>query len=247
MGTRLSGKTKATVERFGHLVRQWPERLRRIVRHIKGGFSGGHRSRQPGLPTRRLLLHFGVWWLELFCLMLDLAGLPEWYETLADWIKYRSRPLTPEEEALLRPIFGNRAPYRRIRLDERAFVGSRHWRICYVSFCHINSWGPMDAALLVHEMVHVWQFWQEGSLYIPRALRAQYSPEGYNYGGAASLYRAREQGWSLQHFNYEQQADIIADFLRLQTGKLPVWGGATAADLPLYEHFARQLKREITG
>jgi hypothetical protein len=63
----------------------------------------------------------------------------------------------------------------------------------------------------------VWQYQQVGSRYIPRALYAQRTREGYNYGGVMALERAK--GWA--DFNYEQQAEIVADYFCLQQGLPP--------------------------
>ncbi len=54
-----------------------------------------------------------------------------------------------------------------------------------------HSRGNLD--LLVHEMVHVYQFEQVGSVYIWEALRAQ-KTNGYSYGGWEQLARDRENG-----------------------------------------------------
>jgi hypothetical protein len=101
----------------------------------------------------------------------------------------------------------------------------------------------MDDALLIHELVHVWQYQRLGFRYIPQALRAQASGAGYDYGGTEALYRARREGKTLFDFNLEQQADIIADYFRLLQGRPPRWGYGWTDDLPLYEYFARSLRK----
>ena len=81
-----------------------------------------------------------------------------------------------------------------------------------------------------------------GSAYIPRALQAQMSKEGYNYGGAPQVVNWARRSALLQDFNLEQQADLVADYWRLQNGLKPHWGPAGPADLPFYAYFVDQLK-----
>jgi hypothetical protein len=210
--------------RLQHAIRWLPLRGKRLGKHIlRFCWSDVH------------------WWIESFYLLLDLLAIPELYETLQDVIKWRSRPLLDAERVLLYPIFGESLDYDRVRIDERAYLGPPQWKICYVSFYTINAWGRMGPALLIHEMVHVWQFQHWGSVYIPRALRAQYSEEGYNYGGAPRVANWARQQARLEDFNPEQQADLIADYWRIQQGYPTQWGPAGPADLPYYAYFAEQL------
>jgi hypothetical protein len=176
-------------------------------------------------------------------LSFDLLALPEVYETVTDWLKWSSRPLTPQEKQLLYSLFGANFHYERVRIDERAWLGPPQWRICYVSFYTLNNWGALPADLLVHEMVHVWQFTQVGSVYIARALRAQRSAQGYNYGGPPAVHRALKTDFHLLDFNYEQQGDLVADYWRLQHGLPPQWGPAGPLDLPAYAKVVEALRQ----
>ncbi len=217
-------KLTGTAIRIGQAFRWLPRRLWRLGRHL-----------------RRFCWSSPSWYLEILYLGLDILAVPEVYETITDWLKWRTRPLTDGEQALLQPVFGDRIDYRRIRIDERAWMGPPQWKICYVSFYTINAWGSMSPSLLIHEVVHIWQFQHYGSAYIPRALQAQRSEEGYNYGGAPQVNNWARQGALLSDFNFEQQADLIADFWRLQHQYHPQWGPAGPADLPAYSYFAQQL------
>lgn len=221
----ISQKLTSTVFRLLAIFRLLPRRIGRLGKHLQ-----------------RFCWSSAQWWLEALYLLLDIVGIPELYETLADWFKWNSRKLTKEEYELLYPIFGDSIHYDRVRIDERAFVGPPQMKICYVSFYTINAWGEMNSALLIHEMVHVWQFEHWGSVYIPRALRAQSSPEGYNYGGAPKVVNWARQDGLLEDFNPEQQADLIADYWRLLNGWQTQWGPAGPADLPYYGHFVNQLQ-----
>jgi hypothetical protein len=218
-----------------------PARLLRLGRHCLP-----RRAPAELGPDRRRPAGRAFWALELSILLIELAGFAELYETLADWLKYRSRPLDSRERALAWAVFGQGLPYYRIRIDERAWLGPKQWRFCYVSFCHIQSWGPMPDDILLHELMHVWQYWVFGARYIPWALWAQKHGGGYDYGGLEAL-RAVE-GRARRAFNLEQQADILADFFRLENGLPPRWGQARPADKPIYAAFlTRVIHQEFTN
>ncbi|OAV42755.1 hypothetical protein [Lewinella sp. 4G2] len=177
--------------------------------------------------------------LDLFFAGLDYVGFSDLYEATTTLFAPRSRPLTPRERALLKPYFGNSIPWDLIRIDERAWVGPRFANLCYVSLHTINSWGPMSDHVLVHEVVHVWQYTHRGAAYIPRALYAQTTEMGYNYGGLMELDAAYE----LEDFNYEQQADIIEDAFRLANGYQAQWEPGRGAEiLPYYQPYLAEIR-----
>ena len=194
------------------------------------------RERLVGLWRRHLST---LWGLEVAFAVLDYLGLCDLYEASASALADGTRPLTTRELALLRPYFGNSIPYELIRIDERAWVGPRTHRICYVSFHTINSWGPMHDHTLIHEVVHVWQYTHRGAAYIPRALYAQTTLEGYDYGGLQAL----DEAYELEDFNYEQQADIIEDAFRLANGLQAQWvPGRGAEALSYYQPYLSELR-----
>jgi hypothetical protein len=235
----LIEKLIGTVLRLMDVLCRIPVRLSRLGVHVLTGI----RSIADRPSYAKLHYHsVGRWWLEGGLLTLDLLGLGEWYEILNDLIKFNSRPLTAEELQLAQSVFGDTIRYRRVRIDEYALLGPARYRFCYVSFYLINSWGKMHEALLVHELVHVWQYEHVGMVYISRALAAQRSKEGYNYGGVAALLRAKEAGGALLDFNYEQQAEIISDYFRIKNGRPPLWGWAGKEELYVYEYFVAQLR-----
>jgi hypothetical protein len=171
----------------------------------------------------------------------DVALVFDTYELLSNTLASRTRPLTETEAKLLRTVFGNSLTYELIRMDERAHLGPRRYKFCYVSFYTINSWGPISPVTLVHEAVHLWQYRRVGAVYIPRALRAQRSEMGYNYGGAEKLASYPD----LDFYNYEQQADIIADAYALKTAAPLRWSKLGRQDEALFLPFLRQLRNEI--
>lgn len=197
----------------------------------------GRRKRQWTAVRKRATGLFGG--LELAFALADLLGLFDLYEALSNALTPGIRDLTAEELHLLRPIFGDSVPYNLIRIDERAWAGPRWGNFCYVSFHTINGWGPMAPHVLVHEVVHVWQYTRVGAAYVPRALAAQRSVMGYDYGGLEPLRR----GTRLEDFNYEQQADIIEDAFRLVNGYRAQWHGSGVEVLACYYPYLREVRR----
>ncbi|MCB0688258.1 MAG: hypothetical protein KDC53_17090 [Saprospiraceae bacterium] len=220
------------------VVRWVPKRLWRIVNHLGSFIYRIYKRPQEVLNVKE---HF-YWIIELVFYIADLVGVAEIYESLADIIKFNTRPLNETEKTLVSKFFGDSLNLRRIRIDEFAFGGPRSHDFAYVSFYTINSWGELNEDIFVHELVHIWQYHQLGSVYIPRALRAQFSHEGYDYGGLANLVLAIRTGKKLSAFNLEQQGDIIADYHRIIKGKNPRWGAITKEDLWVYEHLIGDLK-----
>ena len=100
----------------------------------------------------------------------------------------------------------------------------------------------MQNSLLLHELTHVWQFQQLGAVYIPRALAAQRSVAGYNYGGVSNLSAQLSKDKTIFTFNLEQQADIVADYYRIREGYPPQWGKGSRIDLPIYESYIQQVR-----
>ena len=221
-----------------------PLRIQRISKHIYNGIKHFARSEeQESQSDFEKLSVTGItyWWLELSVLLLSLFGIAEIYETIADFVKFNTRSLTNWEKKLLKGIYGNSINYNRVRIDNMGLIGPRQFRMCYVSFYTVNSWGDMPNYLLVHEMMHVWQYQKMGAVYIPRALAAQNSAMGYNYGGLCALEEATKSGRGLKAFNLEQQADIITDYYLLREGYKAQWSDAGRFDLPLFEKFIEQL------
>jgi hypothetical protein len=185
----------------------------------------------------------GIGWqlFEVSTHLLEQLYFPRFYEWSAQRIKSH-RPLNVHECWLARFVYGDSIDLAVVRIDERAKWGPKQYHLCYVSFNIINSWGKMSDELLIHELIHVWQYQHFGAKYIPRALWAQRTSAGYNYGGLEALKTAKAAGKHFWEFNYEQQGDIIADYFRLTQGKNAYWGTATPDDLAVYEHFAEEMR-----
>ena len=222
-----------------------PIRIYRIALHFAKGlqyFVPKENQKRSLFELKNILQTFSFWNIDLFFYVIDLLGIGELYETFLDLVKFNSRPMTLEEIALAKTIFGDSIKYHRVLIDEYAFAGPKQKRFAYVSFYTINSWGKMWEAFLLHELTHVWQYQKIGAIYIPRALRAQTSQMGYNYGGVHILRQAKENEASIFAFNLEQQGDIVADYYKLKNGYKTAWGDNDLAQIKEYEYFINQIR-----
>ena len=76
---------------------------------------------------------------------------------------------------------------------------------------------------LIHELGHVWQGENTGPYYMGHSLFSQgtQGQSAYDYGGTTALTANTTAGGKLDHFNPEQQAQIMADYFqaRRRTGQ----------------------------
>ena len=240
----LTDKLVGTANRLRSGVYNLPVRLRRLILHLSTGFTGlFKRAENQQRPVNRFLW----WWIEFVFFLLDCLLIPEVYDSLMDFTKWKTRHLTASEKELSRKIFGNSIDLDRVRIDESAAVACKRYGICYVSFYTINSWGRFNTVLLIHELVHVWQFERLGSVYIPRALMAQRLNPSYNYKGIEKLKSVKAKNGSLEDFNLEQQADLVADYYCLKNGLMPKWCDGKPEYIPVFEYFIEKLKQTDSG
>lgn len=214
-----------------------PRRTGRLIEHIGMGITQFTRDGQKSVKESVF------WWVEMLLYLLDMVGVAELYESLMNLLKFNSRPLYSWELEVGKRVFGDSIRWKRVRIDEAAWLGPKQFRLCYVSAFTINSWGTMSNALLIHELMHVWQYQQIGLVYIVRALRAYHSEENYNYGGLEKLREVKAREGQIWDFNLEQQADIMSDYYRLSENQAPQWGNAHLYDLPVYAHFIAQVQQ----
>ena len=224
--------------RLTFLVKTYPVRL---VRLFNWPVAGCKRLFHYNSPNRRnLVIQVAGWWLGMVFLLLDLLLAGDVYELVSRGLK-KPRPLSRDELEFAKKIFGTSIRFELVRLDERARLGCKNKGIAYVSLFTINSWGVVSSDTLIHELMHVWQYQKMGLAYIPLALLAQRSSEGYSYNGPKGLKQARKAGFKLSSFNLEQQAEIIAGYASAirPLGKSRQPGpDQHVSDL---EHFASQL------
>lgn len=213
------------------------QRLGRLLQHVK------HIRRYTGIDKSVSTFYSQpiAYMLDLFFYILDIFWVGEIYETIGEWLKYSTRALDDDERQIVKTLFGGNIDADRIRIDELS-ITARFSKATYVGIYTINSFGKMSEDLFVHELIHIWQYANLGSVYIPRALRAQASPEGYNYGGVGQL---KVGGAEWMAYNYEQQGDILADYWRAQQGRGTRWNkGLVGAEayLPLVEKLKNNYK-----
>jgi hypothetical protein len=248
-GRQLWSKLKGIYYRAINWIKQLPTRLKRLLLHLWEGV----KSMKPwslswwkSLGKASTWKGFGKWLGTAVIQLLEVVGIGEIYETVADFIKFNTRELTGAEKGKAQLIFGGAIDYKLVRVDERALLGPSWTKREYVSFHIINGWGGMDNETLIHEMTHVWQYGKMGAIYMPKAIGAQASKEGYEYGGLAELKKRQAAGQGLTSFNLEQQASIIQDYYTAKyenrIGKNPVAAADRATTLATYEHFAREVR-----
>lgn len=215
-----------------HLIRDLPVRAGRLALTLWAGALGGlailpnavrawKAGRWDGLGrwSRTGLLHAGGWLVALFTRLADLAGLPELIDFVWRTASHMS-PLTGAEIATAARILGPTAlRWGDVRVAQGGFLGL-WYRLkgdrAFATFYTVNlpRTGPHareNLDILIHELVHVFQYERVGSVYGAESLYAQHT-DGYNYGGAEGLRQARAQGKHFCAFNREQQASIVQDY-----------------------------------
>ncbi len=208
-----------------------PLRIGRVFGHLSG-------KSKTYYASKKILF----WQLELLLLLLDLFGLAELYQLVLLWIRKSLRPVNTHELSIISSLLQKDCINTGLMLiNPRAYIGPKHFRFAYVSFHIINYWDQIYDDTFVHELIHIWQYQKEGSVYIPRALYAQRSKEKYNYGGVEGLKKLIRRGQSIEALNYEQQGDLLADYFRIKKGKLKLRGVGRIELLGLYAHILRGL------
>lgn len=240
---QLWDKIKAIYYRAIRWITSLPARLKRLVVHLWNGV----KSLKPwslewwkSLGKADTWKSFGSWLGELVIYALEVGGIGEIYETIADFIKFNTRAMTDDEIKMAKTVFGNSINYKLVRIDEYAVLGPSFSGREYVSFHTINGWGKIEPATLIHELTHVWQYEKMGAMYMPRALHGNSKPGFYEYGGVPKLIENKDKG--LSAFNVEQQGDIMADYYRIRNGMEPEHGSGTEADLIHYEVYVNEVR-----
>jgi hypothetical protein len=210
---------------------QFPLRIKRLLRHF--AFPFYRKSTNPFPPSGVL-----GWCSDTAFYLIDVVALPEMYQLIFRIVKRNIRTLSEQEIDLGQLVFGNSINYSLVGVDDKAILGTKKIALAYVSFNMINYRKKLKKEIFIHELVHVWQFQQFGSIYLARAIKAQRSKEGYDYGGVANLYQVMLRGGKLTDFNFEQQADIIEDYYRL----LAEPGSAGPMHHHIYEYFVKELE-----
>lgn len=177
------------------------------------------------------------WFADLFFYTIDLLWIPWMYEVIFLLLKNSVRRLNEHELEEGQKMFGNSIRYDLILFDDNAWLGVGKGVLAYVTFFMINFKLRMSMPVFIHELVHVWQFQQFGSVYISKAIKAQRSKEGYNYGGTEKLYAAMVKGLPVTSFNFEQQAEIMEDYYRKYVGR-----NTTSIETNVYIYFVGMIR-----
>ncbi|MGC6400546.1 vgr related protein [Sphingomonas sp. FW199] len=129
-----------------------------------------------------------------------------------------ARPLTDQEIALARTVFGDALDYGAARVANRkwAFFQPRRVTMAPLGTIHFHPGGglycedfgcaaPHLQGLFVHELVHVWQHQQGMFLPLRRHPFCRYS-------------YTLKPGWTLDRYGIEQQAEIVRHIFLLNQG-----------------------------
>jgi len=155
-------------------------------------------------------------WILRFC---DIIHLPKLFEII--WpILTKTSSLTKNEIAAASLVLGTRhIKYNSIRVAEGGvlrLIFKLNKGRAFTTFNIVNmpSTGRHSRSyldIIVHELVHVYQYIIVGSIYILQALRAQ-RKSGYEYGGWKQLEKDWADGKHFRDYNREQQGQIAQDY-----------------------------------
>ena len=158
------------------------------------------------------------------------------------------RFLTSGEISLLTPIFGSSIdyPHQTVDVNERDVGGeSNSFTPGYFPNMSRKIWSwdysvaPIaDAAIFVHEMVHVWQSGHGRN----NVARGAYLYVRYGGDYEDSYFYDLSSSNSLSYYNMEQEAAIIEDYYRVSKGLAPASNTGTKNQLSDYAVFVAQLK-----
>ena len=193
-----------------NFIRDLPRRIGRLSAAL------GSISRLQSLGGR------GYWLQALAWYTFDLMVGPEIVQLFLR-MATDSRSLSSEEIAAAKKVLGHRTiRYYDVRIATGGIlhsIFSRNKNRAFATWHTINlpSSKVSDISLLVHELIHVYQYERIGSVYITQGLGAQrkLGRKAYDYGGAAGLMASRAAGKRLRDYNREQQGQIAQDYTSL--------------------------------
>lgn len=223
-----------------NLVRDLPVRIGRLATTLWQGMRSAvlalpeaWRAARHGPGLRSWLVavprRAGVWLIVLLFRVLDLIGVPELWNLLMR-LAAHVRPLTGEEIGAAAAILGPTAlRYADVRVAEGGILNlifKRNRGRAFTTFHTINmpTFGPhrrANFAILLHELVHVYQYERTGGLYVAEAIYAQLT-DGYDYGGPDRLQQCLVDGVCYRNLNREQQAQLVQDYYERLRDGLPV-------------------------
>ncbi|NNF35590.1 MAG: hypothetical protein HKN68_15900 [Saprospiraceae bacterium] len=160
-----------------------------------------------------------TWWLwpvELILLIFDIMGLPDFIMQARLITRSGIRTLSDREKQLISDVYGELSFLDNVWMNSSDMFKFRKFAHAFVFHDSINFHNSITDSVIIHEIMHVIQYHLVGSVYITRALKAQKSLEGYQYGGPEVLYHNMLSGKSIWQYNYEQQAQIMQDLFDME-------------------------------
>jgi hypothetical protein len=196
------------MRRLVYYIKNYPETWKRVLNHFLWIFFPKRFANE--YPPES----FSEWISDFIFYTIDILFIPFWYEFLFIMLKPGIRGFLPSEREEVYSVFGNVIQYDLVLIDDRTKLGIGSSAVAYVTFFMVNYRYNISMPVLIHELVHIWQYQQYGSVYISKALKAQKSVQGYDYGGSEFLYNVMLKGKNITSFNFEQQAEILEDYYR---------------------------------
>ena len=208
----ISGRPKVFLSRLRWIFKNYPVRWVRLFdfKYFRELYIYRHASSKLEWMAYALA--------DYFFMIFDLLLIPDIYNFMVDGFK-KVRPIRVEEREMATRYFDNSICYDCVLIDEKALIGTEKLSVAYVSFFTINTRKEISLSLLMHELMHIWQYQQFGSRYIFHALLAQRSGEAYDYGGVQGLHTALKQNAPMHRWNFEQMAQIVEDAARINLSK----------------------------
>jgi hypothetical protein len=179
--------------------------------------------------------------IEALFVLLHRLGVGQLFVGLSKLCKSSVRKLSESELAIARSVFKETIDYEQVRFDQRSYLGPKQFKFAYVSLNMVNGWGTLHPVHFIHEMMHIWQYQHMGIRYIPRALHAQHFGDGYAYGGPEALEQMFHAGADIRQLNYEQQAELIADYFCLKQGYKAKYIPSDKRLIPMIEHLIQPI------
>lgn len=218
---------------FGFAIKNYHNRLRRFLKHLF-----------PFKYTIGREISAGVliieWFISMAFLITDLLLFPDILSILYVLFNREVRGLSPKEEEIKKLLFGTNLEMP-ILFNNNARLFTNNGSIAFVSFYVIHGCQISDKTF-AHELIHSYQFAKFGSPYIIRALIAQRTVSGYNYGGIKGLQDIFVNQKPISVLNYEQQGDVLADYYELLINENSIHPSKFAYYKQLYENVCSKWK-----
>lgn len=192
-----------------YLFRSYLIRFSRFILHFLQWIPAVKKSH---LPSKGVV----EWSIDLIFYCFDLLLFPDILELIFTWVQPKIRLLNRDEKLYITKYFKNQVWVQNIRMNSRIPKWIENLAVAFVTFNTIHFSEKLTVPIFIHEVVHIWQYQKFGSVYIYRALKAQNSNEGYNYGGLENLYSKMLDNYIFTDFNFEQQGEIFEDYCRLK-------------------------------